>query len=919
MWERDPAGTGAAIAGHERLLRRVVGASSGVVVKGTGDGVLAVFSSANDALAAAVEIQLEVGRLGAVSSRVGLHTGEAEARDGDYYGVALNRCQRVMSIGHGGQILLTLATEEVLTRPLPDGVVLIEVGRHRLRDVSEPMVLFQVTHPGLRSDFPPLRSSETFAHNLPVRLTDFVGRQRELAEGAQAIRGSRLTTFTGIGGGGKSRLGLEVAAALLDEFPGGVWLVELAPIAEAVLVPRAIAQVLGVPEEPGRSLLDSIGFRLGQAPVLVVLDNCEHLVEASALAADHLLRSVPGLRILATSREKLGVPGEKVYVVPPMSVPDEEEARSAVAAMEHDAVRLFAKRAALAEPGFVVVDQNSVDVSRICRLVDGIPLAIELAAGRVGSLTVMQVADRLEGRLELLGGGSRTGEHRHQTMLAALEWSYELLSREERGLLAQLATFRGSFELAQVEAICRVEGDGEILGTVMALVEKSLLTHDPATGRYRLLEPVRRYAWDKLVESGEDQAMARSHALFFADLVDDASDVEVTARLNRLEQEHDNVRAALRWSLETADGDLALRIGSATWDFWKLRGHLAEGLSWLERGLDASQEAPPAVRARALRGAGDLANGQGDVARARRYLEQSLLLAEELGDDAGAAESLTRLAAIPHREGRLVEATHLFKEALARARRGDDPSRVGHILASLALLSEDQGHSDEAEAYAAEALLTRRKTDDIYVATDAQLALGEIRINRGDHEAAREALDSALSEARKADFPDVIGWATAYLGRLALSEGRIEVGERLLSESLAMFQRLGLPVAAAWAMRHLGRGVLELGDVARAEALLREALRISLAQVRPDVPLVLQAIVELEVRRGSLERAATLSGAAEATRNQMGLRLPPREQAAAEAATDELRTQLGAERFDYLAERGAAMTLEEACAQAGEW
>jgi predicted ATPase/class 3 adenylate cyclase len=921
MWERDPAAAGAAVAGHERLLRRVVGTSRGTVVKGMGDGILAVFPSANDGLVAAVEIQHEVQREGSVSSRIALHTGEAEFRDGDYYGTAVNRCQRVMAAGHGGQILVTLATEEVLNRPLPDDVTLIDLGRHRLRDVPEAMRLFQVVHPDLRSQFPPLRGSEAFAHNLPVQLTSFVGRERELAEAAQAVRDSRLTTLTGIGGGGKSRLALRVAADLLDELPGGVWLVEFAFLAEAALVPRLIAQAFGVPEEPGRNLLDSIAQRLGQAPTLLVLDNCEHLVEACAAASDHLLRSVPGLRILATSRERLGVPGETVYVVPPMSVPSEDQSRSAATAFEHDAVRLFAQRAASAEAGFRVTDRNSRDVGRICRTVDGIPLAIELAAGRVGTLTVEQVADRLGTRLELLGGGSRTGERRHQTMLATLEWSYELLSPDERAVLAQLAAFRGSFDLSQVEAICRVEGVDEILGPVVALVEKSLLTYDPTTGRYRLLEPVRRYAWDKLVEAGQEDALARSHAAFFAELVEGTSGelagIDQAARLDRLEQEHDNLRAALRWSLEAGEGDLALRIGSAAWDFWKLRGHLAEGRDWLERALAASRDTPPAVQARALRGAGDLAAGQGDVGRARQYLERSLVLAEKLGDDTGAAESLTRLAALPHREGDLVEATRLFTEALERARRGGDPSRVGHILASLALLSEDQGLSEKAEAYVAEALQTRRKTDDLYVATDALLAQGEISINRAEWDKARRALEEALHQARDAGFADVISWATAYLGKLALGEGRVDEGERLLAEGLAMFQKLGLPVAAAWVMRHLGRAALEQGDPARAEALLGGALRISLEQVRPDAPLILQALGELQARAGGAEDAAVLVGAAEAARRRMGLRLPAREAELAEETATRIRERIGGERFGELASQGASMTLEEAAAYLG--
>ncbi|MDP2624274.1 MAG: tetratricopeptide repeat protein [Actinomycetota bacterium] len=914
MWERDPTEAGAAVAAHERLLRRFVGGSGGEVVKGTGDGILAVFESANEALEAAVQIQLELQRAKGVAARVAIHTGEAELRDNDYYGVALNRCQRVMAAAHGGQILLTLATEEVLTRPLPAGVTLRDLGRHRLPDVAEAMHLFQVTHPDLRSDFPPLRGAGAFAHNLPVQLTSFVGREKESAEATGLLRETRLVTLVGVGGGGKSRLALRVASDLLTEFAGGVWLVELAFAEEAEMVPRLIAEALGTPEEPGRKLLESVSLRLQEAPALLVLDNCEHLLDASAGASSHLLHAAPRLRILATSRERLGVPGEAVYVVPPMSVPGESESVSPETALGYDAVMLFTERAALADARFRLTAENCADVGRICRAVDGIPLAIELAAGRVGTLSVRKIAALLSERLEILGGGRRTGERRHETMLATLDWSHDLLTEQERGILAQLSVFQGSLDLAQVEAVCRLDGVGELLGLVMALVDKSLVIRDPGTGRYRLLEPVRRYGWEKLVERGEHDAISRNHALVFAELMETESSEDQSTWLERLEQEHDNVRAALRWALDHGEGELALRIGAAAWRFWRLRGHLTEGRNWLEQALEASGDATPAVLAHALMGAGDLAVGQGDDVAARGHLEQALALADELGDDAGAAASLTRLAGLLHREGDLQGATRLFEDALVRARRADDPSRVGLILSSLALWSEDQGNSAEAERYAGEALEVSRETDDLYMTADALLAQGEISINRGDPERARRVLDEALQIARDAGFIEIISGATAYLGKLALWEDRTDDGERLLSEALAMFQKLDHPVGTAWVMRHLGRAALEQGDPERAEALLGGALRISLDQVRPDAPLILQALGELQARAGDAEDAAVLVGAAEAARRRMGLRLPAREAELAEEAATRIRDRIGNERFGELASQGASLTLEEAAA-----
>jgi predicted ATPase/class 3 adenylate cyclase len=917
MWEEDPVEAGVAMARHERLLRSLVSTHRGKVVKGTGDGVLAVFESAHDALAAGVRIQLDLRSDSTLRVRIGIHTGEAQLRRGDYYGTALNRCQRVMDAGHGGQILLTLATEKVLTRPLPEGVTLLDLGHHRLRDLPEPMQLFQVVHDRLPSQFPALRGGDAFEHNLPVQLTTFVGREEELARSSDLLAASRIATLTGIGGCGKTRLALRVAAHHLTEFPSGVWLAEFTYVSDADLVPRIIAQAVGVPDEPGRDLLDSVAMRLRQAPALLVFDNCEHLLGPLASAIDRLLRAAPGLKVLATSRERLGVHGEAVYVVPPMSVPSREESESADRAMEHDAVRLFSNRASLARAGFEVDDSNARDVGRICRAVDGIPLAIELAAGRVGALSVGQVATLLEGRLEIVGSSTRTGDRRHQTMEATLDWSYQLLTPFEREVLAQLATFSGSFALEQVEAVCGVaDGDDATLQAVLALLEKSLVAGDTTTGRYRLLEPVRRYAADKLAASGRHAELTRRHAEFFRDLVETAQDEAEGATqaewLDRLETDHDNIRAALRWAIEGGETDLALRIAVAVWTFWKLRGSLVEGRDWLEQVIHLAEGATHPLLAQALYGAGDLDAGLGHVDEARQHLEASLALTEELGDEGAAAACLTRLAGLAYRQADLPAATRLFEDALKRAHRAADPRREGQILTSLALLSEEQGHTADADQYVAGALNACSRKDDLYVALDALLAGGEIAINREDWDRARRALTETLETARSAGFTDLIAWSTAYLGKLALGEGRAEDGEQRLSESLAMFQRLELPLGQSWAMRHLGRTALAQGDDVRASALLTGALRISLEQVRPDAPMVLQALAELGARLPDPEPAAVLLGAAQVARQRIGLTLPVGEQRIADETEATLRHRISDPRFSELVAQGAAMTLDDA-------
>ncbi|HSM02963.1 MAG TPA: tetratricopeptide repeat protein [Acidimicrobiia bacterium] len=916
MWETDPASTAAAVAEHERLLRARVAQNRGRVIKGTGDGILAVFDSANDALAAAVDIQIEMKDAGEIRARIGLNTGEAEVRDDDYYGIALNRCQRVMTAAHGGQILLTLATEEVLTRPLPRSVTLKDLGRHWLRDVSEAVHVFQAVHPQLQERFPQLRDAGSFAHNLPEDLTTFVGRSDELADVKALLGESRLVTLTGTGGAGKSRLALQIARRIQGDFPSGTWLVELAALSEHEMVAGSIALAVGVPEEPGIPLLQGVAARLGEAPALLILDNCEHLLGASAAAVDELLRAAGEIKILATSRERLGVPGETVFVVPPMSVPDEVEGGSSARALAHDSVRLFADRASRALPGFRVTDGNAASVSWICRAVDGIPLAIELAAGRVGSLSVSQIADRLGARLEILGGGSRTVDQRHQTMLSTLDWSYELLTPAERSLLAQLAVFRGSFDIAHVESVCEVESPEGLLDLVMALHDKSLLVRDTPVARFRLLEPVRRYAWNKLVESGRERDASLRHARYFADLAEATAaggdGIDREARLDRLGLEHDNLRAALRASLDSGSGDIALRIAGATWDLWMVRGHRTEGREWLEEAIANAKEPDDSVLARALRGAAALATAQGAHARARSLAKQSLELAEQIGDEPSVAASLRLLDGLRYHEGELDDVRRSFEQALEAAREGDDPARLGRILVSLAVLSEDQGRVAEAERYVEEALEACRRADDQPLSAEARLAQGEISINRGRFDLAHDVIRETLESAQAAGLAESIAGATALLGKLALAEGRVEEADQRLSEALAIFQRLVHPVGTAWTLRHLGRAAMEEGDAERARALLMEALTITVEQVRPDGPLVLQAVAEMVAEWGDPEKAATLFGAAEGARERMGLVLAPQEQRAAHAARDRLVERLGRERFDEMAEHGRAMSLDEA-------
>jgi predicted ATPase/class 3 adenylate cyclase len=611
LWEEHSRAMSEALARHDNLLHGAIEAHGGVVFKRMGDQICAAFPTAPDALGAALAAQRAVHdepweEAGPLPVRMALHTGTAEARDGDYFGPPLNRVRRLLDAGHGGQILLSSVTQELTCHHLPAGASLGDLGSHRLRDLQRPEQLFQLLHPDLPADLPPLRSLEAFAHNLPAQWTRFIGREQAMAEVKRLLTGSRLLTLTGVGGSGKTRLALQVAADLLEEYADGVWLVELASLADPALVPRIVAATLGLREDPGRSPTQTLLEHLRRRAVLLLLDNCEHLLLACAQLAEDVLRGCPQLRLLATSREGLGIMGEQTYVVPSLSLPDPRQLPPLDRLQEFEAVQLFADRAALSRPAFAVTPGNAGAVAQVCHRLDGIPLAIELAA-RVKVLPVEQLAERIDEMYRLLTRGSRTALPRQQTLRALIDWSYDLLSEKERALLRRMSVFAGGWTLAAAEAVCA--GDGiaavEMLGLLAQLVEKSLVQpEEPGSCaergcgevRYRLLETVRQYARERLLEVGEAAAVRGQHRDWCLSLAERAEPMltgpEQDEWHERLEREHDNLRAALEWCVESGEAEAGLRLAGALWWFWQVGGYLGEGRERLEKllALPGAQE-----------------------------------------------------------------------------------------------------------------------------------------------------------------------------------------------------------------------------------------------------------------------------------------------------------------------------------------
>ncbi|MGH2601998.1 MAG: ATP-binding protein, partial [Dehalococcoidia bacterium] len=635
--------------------------------------------------------------------------------------------------------------------------------------------------------------------NLPAPLTSFVGREREIAAVRRALGGARLLTLTGAGGCGKTRLALRVADELLWAYPHGVWFVELAALADPALVPRTVAAALDLQTAEPRPPVEALKEFLRPRSLLLVLDNCEHLPAACAELVETLLRACPNLEVLTTSRAPLGIGGEAVWQVPPMALPPvawESRVHHAQGARDidlptPDSVRLFVARARLYRPEFDLSVTNAEAVAEVCRRLDGIPLAIELAAARVRALSVEQIAVRLEDRLRLLTGGSRTALPRHQTLRAALDWSHDLLTEEERALLRRLSVFAGGFEL---EAAEHVEA-ADVLDVLTSLVDKSLVIAEEQGGivRYRLLETVRQYAGEKLDESGEVAATRDRHLDWYLALAQSAAGAyrgpHEPAWLTRLEQEHDNLRAALAWSLQSSKPEPALRLAGSLATFWDARGHLHEGQRWLAQALAAGAAAPVEVRAQALLGAGVLSEMIGDSAAARAFREESLGLYQRLGDRQGIASAQAHLGRITFRQGDLPAARVLFEASLAHYQELGEKPGIAEALGRLALIALRQGDNDAARTQSEARLAICRELGNRDGAADTLELLSTVAGEQGDHERQVALLEESLALYRELGNRGGIALALGSLGMAAWTRSDYDRASSLLQESLTLYRQ----------------------------------------------------------------------------------------------------------------------------------
>ena len=840
LWEQDGARMSRALAAHDALARNAVESRHGTVVKMTGDGMHAVFDDALDALTATVDLQQALADPAATNDvllrvRCGLHTGFVERRDNDYYGGPVNRAARIMSAAHGGQVLLSQVVVDKIGE-IPAAISLLDLGNVRLKDLSTPEHVYQVVHPQLQREFPALRSLEATPNNLPQQATSFIGREKELAQLKRLLARARLLTLTGSGGCGKTRLALQVAAEVVEMYPDGVWLVELAALSDPGLVPQTVAAVVGVREELGKALMPTLAEHLRSRQLLLVLDNAEHLVAACAELATAVLRQCPELTLLVTSRESLVIAGEQMYRVPSLSLPEPLHDFTPESIVSSEAVRLFVERAQAHRPEFRVTEQNAASVASICRRLDGIPLALELAAARVRALAVEEIDRGLDRRFRFLTGGSRTALPRHQTLRALIDWSYDLLKVAEQALLCRLAVFAGGWTLAAAEQVCVGAGvdNEEALDLMTALVDRSLVMADEHEGaiRYGLLETVRQYAWDRMRERGEQAQWQQRHLAYFLSLAEEAeprlTGGDQQAWLDRVETEHDNLRAALAWSAAAgADASSGLRLAGALSPFWSVRGHLGEGRNWLSAFLGtALGEKDAAARAKALHWAATLAEQQGNYSSARALDEESLAVKRALGDRGGSAESLNKLGVVAADQGDYRAARTFYEESLAIRRELDDRRGIAETLNGLANLACDQRDYSAAWTLHQQGLSINRELGDRRSIAISLNNLGAIAEAQGDRPAARALYEECLPIFRELGDRPGIAYTLINLGVVVVFQGDGSAARVLYQESLAILRDLGDRRGTAFCLEGLADVALDLGRSGRAARIWGAAERL---------------------------------------------------------------------------------------------
>lgn len=876
---------------HSQIVSGAVASRGGVVVRTQGDSFFVVFNSPSAAVAAVAAIQRSLSGADwphgvTVRVRMGLHTGEARpaspASGVDYVGFEVHRAARIAAAAYGGQVLLSDTTEALVRGGLGPGLALRELGEHRFKDLVRPQRIYQLLIDGLPDDFPPLRSLDSIPNNLPTQTTTFVGRQRELAAAIERLGTTRLLTLTGPGGMGKTRLALHLAAGVLDRYPDGAWFVELASVSDPAAVGQAVATAVRVSERPGRTMVDSISASLGRRELLLVLDNCEHVITACAELAAALLRSCPRVVIIATSREALNVPGETLVPVPSLRVPESEQAMTVDDLGEYEAVQLFVDRCTALQQSFVLTKENAADIVRICRRLDGVPLALELAAARVRVLSVAQVAQRLDDRFRLLTGGGRTVVARQQTLRALIDWSYDLLPEEEQVLFRRLAVFVRGWSVEAAEAVG--SGDGiepaATLDLLAHLVDKSLVVMRERAGvaRFTMLETIREYAREKLIDSGEAHALRKRHFDHFARLAAETGLSGLSGSASVAGAEYENLRAALEWiEAEPASSERELLLAGGMLAAASSRGRIGELRRLLTAALERADptERTPG-RAQALLTGAILAAMQGDGHAAGVLAEEAVRLLRELGLKRELAYALGNLARATLDDA--VVSGRALSESKALFEELKDEWGLAMMLFVMADAALERGDYDAARRGHTDSLGRFRSIGDLQLSASPLVSLGRIACVEGDYPRARALVEEALTirQRPELDNPWQVAMTLDSLGEIDRCEGNPAGGRRSFERALGYGRSLGDDMIISWSLHNLGHVALSSDELATAGARFGESLLLRWRWgPGANVASGLAGMAGVALRAGALTDAAHLLGAVGGMLESTHTVLPP--------------------------------------------
>ena len=885
------------LARHNELIRKAVEAHNGFVFRVVGDSVSVAFHTASEALRAALAaqnlLQHESWMPAPIKVRMGIHTGNAQlevhSNESSYSGYStLALTQRIMSAGHGGQVLISQSVFDLTVETLPENVQIIDMGERQLKDVMHLEHLYQLVSPDLQSDFPPLKTLETLKHNLPQQLTSFIGREREMEEARKLLPQTRLLTFIGPGGTGKTRLSLQAAMEQLVNFKNGVWLVELAPIADPAYIISTIASIFKLREAPGVSLSDTLVDYMRGKQLLLIIDNCEHLVEACANLTDHLLHSCPNLKIIASSREALGIDGETIYRVPSLSLPQDFRITKGQgdfrSLMDYEAIRLFIERATKAEPRFQLTGHNAFSVAQICSRLDGIPLAIELAAARVKLFTPEQIAERLDDRFKLLTGGSRTALPRQQTLRALIDWSYQFLNEMEQRSLRRLAVFSGGWTFEAAESVL---SESEAMDGLSGLVNKSLVNVEEQDGlsRYRFLETIRQYAMDKLLEAGEAVEARNCHLNYFLEFAKRAQEKFGTEQrprwVNQLEMEHDNLRSALNWALES-DPESALQMVCSLAGFWLSRSYMTEGCNWCQAAIS---------RVEALSAAGPNL----DRMRAQAYSALAMLSINHGEHHAG------QIAA---------------RKGVALARRLDDHLQLARALHFLGMSFTFLGDVTLAfdSLHESEAICRKFGYNDDLASVLQSLAYATLEIHGPQAaEQLQSYLEESLSLSQGSADPEAAVRTEGILARLAFYHGDLAEARKHADLMLDLHKEMGDQLSVTGHQSGMAHVARQIGNFKEALALYRDTIR-EWQDIghRGAVAHQLECFAFIAKAQEQPERAARLFGAAEQLREVSTSPMTPQERLEYEREVADLLSGMDEKIFASLWAEGRSMSLEQA-------